>query len=123
LAKAGARPHVIDWDATLARAGGSAAVRTRLVEVFLREGPTLLKALREALSSGDAESLRRHAHTLKSSLDLFGAAAARATAEEIEELSRKGAFAEALPLAASLADRMEEVTRAIRDRAGGGEAT
>ncbi|HEX5136333.1 MAG TPA: response regulator [Planctomycetota bacterium] len=118
-----APPDVIDWDAALARAGGSERVRARLVEVFLKEGPSLLHALRDALDNGDAESLRRHAHTLKSSLDLFGAAAARATAEEIEELSRAGALAEALPLAASLADRMEEVTRAIRDRAGEGEGS
>jgi len=79
----------------------------------------LLAALREALGKGDAESLRRHAHTLKSSLDLFGAAAARAAAEEIERLSGNGSLAETAPLAASLEARMTDVARAIRERAGG----
>ncbi len=110
---------VIDWDAALARAGGSGVTRARLAEVFLREGPMLLAALREALGKGDAESLRRHAHTLKSSLDLFGAAAARAAAEEIERLSGNGSLAETAPLAASLEARMTDVARAIRERAGG----
>jgi signal transduction histidine kinase/DNA-binding response OmpR family regulator len=113
------RNDMIDWDAALARAGGSKKIRAQLAEVFLREGPTLLAALREALGKGDAESLRRHAHTLKSSLDLFGAAAARAVAQEIEDFSRNGSLAEAAPLAASLETRMADVARAIRDRAGG----
>ncbi|MCK6458452.1 MAG: response regulator [Planctomycetes bacterium] len=114
-----APPDPIDWEGALARAGGSASIRARLAEVFLKEGPQLLAALREALDKGDAPAVRRHAHTLKSSLDLFGAARGKAAAEEIEKLSGNGSLAQAAPLAARLLDRMEEVTRAIRDRAGG----
>jgi signal transduction histidine kinase/DNA-binding response OmpR family regulator len=110
---------VIDWDGALERAGGSAKIRARLAEVFLREGPALVASIREAEGKGDAESLRRHAHTLKSSLDLFGAAAARAIALRIEELGHEGRTGEAAAAAGELEAKVVEVVREVKARAGG----
>jgi len=110
---------VIDWEGALERANGNARIRASLVEVFLKESPELLKALRDALGAKDAAALRRHAHTLKSSLDLFGAAAARTTAERIEELSGNGSIEEVPPLATELEARVAAVSRELKARAGG----
>jgi HPt (histidine-containing phosphotransfer) domain-containing protein len=107
---------VIDWEGALERAGGSPKIRARLAEVFLREAPALVRAIREAK---DAESLRRNAHTIKSSLDLFGAAVARATAFRLEELGRDGKVAEAGTAAAELDAQVAEVARAIAASNGG----
>jgi len=110
---------VIDWEATLERAGGSPEIRLRLLDVFLKEGPALLGSIRAALAAGDPESLARHAHTLKGSLDLFGAAKARATAQRLEDLSRNGAPEAVAPVAKELESQVVAVTRELRARAGG----
>jgi HPt (histidine-containing phosphotransfer) domain-containing protein len=106
---------VLDWEGALERAGGSARIRARLVEVFLKEGPALVASIRDAIGKGDVESLRRHAHTLGGSLDLFGAAAARATAGRLEEGATGGSEA----LAEELEAQVAAVTRELRARAGG----
>jgi signal transduction histidine kinase/DNA-binding response OmpR family regulator len=107
---------VIDWDGALERAGGSAKIRARLAEVFLKEAPALVQAIRDAK---DAESLRRHAHTIKSSLDLFGAAAARETAFRLEELGREGRLEDAATAFAELDAQVAAVAGEIRSRNGG----
>jgi HPt (histidine-containing phosphotransfer) domain-containing protein len=106
---------VIDWEGALERAGGSPKIRARLTEVFLREAPALVASQK----AGDAEALRRHAHTIKSSLDLFGASGARAVALRIEELGRDGKTGEAAEAAAEIEKKVLDVTRELRARAGG----
>jgi len=44
-----------------------------LVSTFLEEAPPMLAALRAARDAGDAERLRRNAHSLKSNGRTFGA--------------------------------------------------
>ncbi len=111
--------NALDWDGALERAGGSAKIRARLAEVFLREGPALVAAIREAQGKGDAEALRRHAHTIKGSLDLFGAASARAVAVTVEEFAYDGKTDEAAETARELEAKVAEVVRELRARAGG----
>jgi len=114
-----AKGAVIDWEGALDRAGGSGKIRARLAEVFLKESPALVQAIREAQGEGDAEALRRHAHTIKSSLDLFGAAEARAVAARIEVLGHRGKTAEAAEAARELEAMVAEVLREIGARAEG----
>ena len=114
-----AKGAVIDWEGALDRAGGSGKIRARLAEVFLKESRALVQAIREAQGKGDAEALRRHAHTIKSSLDLFGAVEARAVAARIEELGHNGKTAEAADAARDLEAMVAEVLREIGARAGG----
>jgi HPt (histidine-containing phosphotransfer) domain-containing protein len=44
-----------------------------LVTTFLEEGPVMLAEFRSAAERGDADALRRAAHSLKSNATLFGA--------------------------------------------------
>jgi HPt (histidine-containing phosphotransfer) domain-containing protein len=55
-----------------------------LVDTFLEEAPTMLAALHAAQATGDAESFRRAAHSLKSNSLTFGALALGAAARALE---------------------------------------
>ena len=55
-----------------------------LVDTFLAEAPTMLDELRQALRTGDADTFRRTAHSLKSNSNTFGATTLAALARELE---------------------------------------
>ena len=56
-----------------------------LVSTFLDEAPHMLAALRESQASGDVETFRRSAHSLKSNALTFGADPLGAAARELEQ--------------------------------------
>jgi len=53
--------------------GGDNASLVELIGSFLTEGPTLVESLEQAEAKNDMETMRRAAHTLKSSARDFGA--------------------------------------------------
>lgn len=55
-----------------------------LVATFLEEAPDMLAGLRQGLQTGNAESFRRNAHSLKTNAQTFGALALGALARELE---------------------------------------
>ena len=55
-----------------------------LVDTFLAEAPTMLDELRQALRTGDVDTFRRTAHSLKSNSSTFGATTLAALARELE---------------------------------------
>lgn len=55
-----------------------------LVQTFLEEAPAMLKELRDAAASGNADDFRRAAHSLKSNSLTFGARTLGAMAREQE---------------------------------------
>ena len=55
-----------------------------LVETFLSEAPEMLKDLRAAVASNDADRFRRAAHSLKSNSNTFGALALGTLARTLE---------------------------------------
>jgi HPt (histidine-containing phosphotransfer) domain-containing protein len=61
-----------------------------LIERFTRDADRLFGQARQALEQGQAEDLRRAAHTLKSTSATFGAMALSAIARELEHLARDG---------------------------------
>jgi HPt (histidine-containing phosphotransfer) domain-containing protein len=86
-----------------------------LVDTFLEEAPVMLKDLREALASDDADRFRRAAHSLKSNSNTFGALTLGAMARELElsdvtQVRDRGAQ----PLAA-LADEYSRVAAALTE--------
>jgi signal transduction histidine kinase/DNA-binding response OmpR family regulator/HAMP domain-containing protein len=61
-----------------------------LLDGFHHDVDRLLSEARQALEEGNADELRRAAHTLKSTSATFGAMALSATARELEYLAREG---------------------------------
>ena len=71
---------------------GDRAFVVELIEAYLADGATHMDAIGAAVDAGDADSLVRPAHTLKSSSATLGAARISTTARELEMLGRSGAL-------------------------------
>ena len=91
-----------------------------VIETFLDDAPTLIATLRSSLEQGDAEELRRAAHSLKSNGQTFGASDFARLCRQLEE----GAKRHELDGASSLVDRIDheygalaEALAALRGRA------
>ena len=85
----------VDWQAALAAVQGDRDLLRVVAETFLDESPQLLAAIRQALDAGVAGEAHRAAHTLKGTLNYFGAAEAFELAYRIEVLADQNRLDEA----------------------------
>ena len=83
----------MDPEDSLERVGGDRELLRELAAVFLADLPNKLAAIEGAVTSGDVESLRREAHSLKGAVSTFGAEPARLAALALEELGKGGELA------------------------------
>jgi two-component system sensor histidine kinase/response regulator len=114
-AETGTLTEVIDWEIARKRLRGR--VET-IALTFLEECPKLMTDLRAALSSGEATHLRRAAHTLKGSADIFAAKRVVAAAWELECLARDGRMEKAEESLSALDDEVKRLMRALEARCG-----
>lgn len=77
-------------DELRASVGGDDGFLAELVDDFLADAPEQLAALRTAVSSGDADTARRAAHTLKGTSRTFGAGEFAALCQEAEAAGAAG---------------------------------
>ncbi|TMK90501.1 MAG: response regulator [Actinobacteria bacterium] len=81
-------------EAVLARladgTGGDAGFVSDLIEQFVADTPGLVAAARAGLDAGDAEEVRRAAHTLKSNAATFGAHELAGRSRELEDAAKRG---------------------------------
>ena len=66
------------------KATAGAEFVAELVDTFLVEAPAMLADLRSSLAAGNADAVRRAAHSLKSNSNTFGALALGALAKHLE---------------------------------------
>lgn len=85
---------LVEWDKALANVRGDVDLLRELAGVFETEWPKWQTILRTAIEKGDAEQVRRTAHTLKGSLSTFAATEAQSVAEELEFAARDGRAAD-----------------------------
>jgi HPt (histidine-containing phosphotransfer) domain-containing protein len=100
-------------DNLLESVGGDREFLGELIDTFFEDTPGQLAAIRQALGAGDAEALRRAAHSLKSNSANFGAAALAELCQALEELGKAGSFVGAAGLAAQIEAGYEEARRAL----------
>lgn len=93
---------VLDRHAVLSHFGGDAELIQEIAGLFQQSSREWLAQMRAALVQGDAEQLRRTAHTLKGSSGNFLASNVAAAARRVEELARAGNLAEAPAALAAL---------------------
>ena len=65
-----------------------------LIDTFLDDAPRMFEELTSALRSGDADSFRRAAHSLKSNAATFGASQLAELAKELEGIGRENRLGE-----------------------------
>lgn len=77
-------------DELRASVGGDQEFLTELIDDFLDDAPAQLEALRTAASSGDADTAKRAAHTLKGTSRTFGAGELAGLCQEAEAAAGPG---------------------------------
>jgi histidine phosphotransfer protein HptB len=80
-----------------------------VIDTFLDDAPGLIATLRTWRERGDAEQLRRTAHSLKSNGQTFGAEQFAELCRELEERAKRGE----LDGTSELVDRIDEAYRAL----------
>jgi CheY-like chemotaxis protein len=84
-----------------------------LIQTYLRDTPTRLIAIRDAIGQSDADALRAAAHTMKSSSANLGAMPLSALSKELEALGREGTTAGAADLFRQAAAEYTRVKQAL----------
>ena len=64
-----------------------------LIDAFLDDAPHMVQNMQTAVTTGDIESFRRNAHSLKSNAYTFGAAELGRLARELEVMGRENNLA------------------------------
>ena len=93
----------LDVAAALDRVGGDEDLLQEIAGIFLEEYASQLAAVRSAVREKDAGALPRSAHSIKGSVDNFGANEACAAALRLEMLARNRDLAASDPALAELA--------------------
>jgi len=96
----------------LSRDNGDALVN-KVIAAYVGDTPRQLHALRQALGEGDAESVRRVAHGLKSASANIGAARLSGLCRDLEQLGRSGNVDSGGPLLSDLEREFRSVRQAL----------
>jgi CheY-like chemotaxis protein/HPt (histidine-containing phosphotransfer) domain-containing protein len=107
----------LDWTAACAQSDLGEESLQELAGVCLEECPKLLADIREALGKADTTSLRRAAHTLKSSAALFQARRAATLARELEMQALAGELERAAETSEELAAEARRMELALAEHA------
>ena len=99
----------MDYEKALAEYEGDQEFLMTVLNGFLERAKTQMQTLRQALSSGDAETVREEAHAIKGGSGILRADALSRAALELETLGRSGALEGGL----ELFERMERELRLL----------
>ncbi|MGD0483231.1 MAG: response regulator [Gemmatimonadales bacterium] len=102
------------------RAGGVEDMLAPLVASFLKDAPSRLAGIEEAVSAGDGERVRLAAHAYRSSAAQLGAVALAAALQALELAGRGGDLAAIPGLAAAVRDAHEAVCAFLAAAVPGG---
>jgi CheY-like chemotaxis protein len=80
--------ETIDRASVLEQTGGSVETLRELVELFAKECPKLMSKMRDAITNNASSELQQAAHTLKGSIQIFGAKRPAAAALRLETMGR-----------------------------------
>jgi HPt (histidine-containing phosphotransfer) domain-containing protein len=107
------------FDRLLESFGGDTDFLAEMLDTYFEDSPKQLAAMEAALAAGDAEQLRRAAHSLKSNSATFGAPAFSAQAKEIEMMAKEGDLRGAETKVAALVAEYPQVEHELRELQNG----
>ena len=90
-----AEPDAIDratFEGLLDSLGGDADFLVELLDTFFDDAPRQLATMQAAMAAGNAEDLRRAAHSMKSNSASFGALVLSRQCKELEDLAKAGSL-------------------------------
>jgi len=103
----------LDRSVLLNRFGGDSKLLSELIDIYLRQSPSLLAAAQRALQEKNGLELARAAHTIKGSAGNFNARATVETGERLEAFAAEGDFSRAQEAMSALEREMERLDRAL----------
>lgn len=105
---------IINVSALMDRLEGDRDLLKELAGLYLEDEQSLIDQISAALKDGQADALRRSAHTLKGSVGNFCAPAAHASAAALEAAGRDGRLEEAPALFERLVTDLDRFRAALR---------
>jgi HPt (histidine-containing phosphotransfer) domain-containing protein len=96
--------------------GGDDAFVAELIEQFVTDSPALVATARKGIEAGDADEVRRAAHTLKSNAATFGANELADRSSRLEAAAKAEALDDAPERIDAIAEELERVHAALRER-------
>ncbi len=94
--------------------GGDESFVAELIEQFVTDSPALVAAARKGLEEGDADGVRRAAHTLKSNAATFGANTLADRSRRLENAAKAGELRDGAASIDAVAEELERVYAALR---------
>jgi CheY-like chemotaxis protein len=102
-----------DKAALVARVGGREDRLRTIIQVFQGESAGLMTELREAIAGGQADGLKRAAHSLKGAAGLFGAPGVVENAQRLESLGDAGELTGAMEWYGQLEEENRKLNAAL----------
>lgn len=85
-----------------------------LIDTFLDDAPGMVREMKTALDTANADSFRRAAHSLKSNAATFGAGRLAELAKELESLGRENRLAETGVKLGALEEAVKSACEALK---------
>jgi len=89
-----------------------------LIQMFLQDGPSKVRAITEGLEEGNLEKVERAAHSLKGTSGNLGARYLQDSCEKMQIASRQNEIDEVRKITPSIVSQYAEVEIALRDLLG-----
>ena len=105
---------IFDLEATRRSILGEPETVKEVARLFIDECPKLLRGVRKAIDARDANEVRRGAHTLKGSSEIFSAKRVAAAARRLEAVGQSGDLTDAETLFAELCREVDRLCDALR---------
>lgn len=106
---------VLDLNGALERIAGDQGLLREIAEIFLNDGPLLLRELQSALSGGDSQQIERTAHALKGIAANVGGLRVERAALAVEDAARGGHLELAQVAAQQLEREFAQLVDALRN--------
>ena len=101
-------------DLMITRLGGDEELARQLVTLFIEECPRMMAQVRESVTQGDADLVRRAAHAFKGSVSNFTADGPTVTAFALENIGRDARLDEASATLAQLEREVDVLMTQLR---------
>jgi signal transduction histidine kinase/CheY-like chemotaxis protein len=113
-------PNPTGWSKTQAldRLGGDEDLLRELCQIYLEESPKLLEKLRQAVADGNAEGVRRAAHSIKGEVGYLGAENAEQAARLLENMGNEKNLSQAAAVLVVLERELAGVLSDLENMAG-----
>ena len=113
------QPCLLEQSPSPNRLGGDEELLRELCQIYLEESPKLLEKLRQAVVDGDAETVKRVAHSIKGEVGYLGAETASQAARQLENMGNDKDLSQAAAIFAVLERELMGVQSALKNLEGG----